>query len=152
MFHATPLRRYVICLLVFQTINHVFRVCLRRFPSKLIAFFFRCAVAPSRETCISRHAATSLRKDWRKACNDVSPFPDVALIITFLLDLHNVIRLPSLVEEGEVGSVKADNRHKVPTFNGLDPVGFGHALRLRRPKEDVYRAILVLEGVLEAVL
>ena len=57
-FHATPLRRYEICLLVFQTINHAFRVCLRRFPSKLITFFFRCAVAPSRETCISRYAAT----------------------------------------------------------------------------------------------
>ena len=54
-----------------------------------------------------------------------------------LLDLHDVIRFPRLVEELDVGSVKADDRHEVPTFNGLDPVGVGHALGLRRAKEDV---------------
>ena len=48
----------------------------------------------------------------RKACNDVSPFSDVALIITFLLDLHDVIGLPRLVEELDVGSVKADDRNR----------------------------------------
>ena len=62
---------------------------------------------------------------------------DVALIITCLLDLHDVIRFPSLVEELDVGAVKADDRHEIPTLNRLDPVGVGHALRLRRPKEDV---------------
>jgi hypothetical protein len=59
------------------------------------------------------------------------------LIIIFLFDLYDVIGLPRLVEELDVGSVKADDRHEVPTFNGLDPVGVGHALRLRRPKEKV---------------
>jgi hypothetical protein len=62
---------------------------------------------------------------------------DVALIITFLFDLHDVIRFPSLVEELDVGSVKADDRHEIPTIDGLNPVGIGHALRSRRPKEEV---------------
>ena len=62
---------------------------------------------------------------------------DVALIITCLLDLHDVIGLPRLVEELDVGSEKADGRHEIPTFDGLNPMGVGHALRLPRPKEKV---------------
>ena len=59
------------------------------------------------------------------------------MIITFLLDLYDVIGPPSLVEELDIASVKSDDRHEVSTFNGLDPVGAGPALRLRRPKEKV---------------
>ena len=43
---------------------------------------------------------------------------DVALIIPFLLDLHDVIRFPRLVEEREIGSVEEDDRHVVPSFDG----------------------------------
>ena len=76
----------------------------------------------------------------------------VALIVTFSLDLHDIIGFPSLVEELDVGAVKTDDGHEIPTLNRLDPVGVGHGLRLRRPKEDVDRAILVLDGILKAVL
>jgi len=70
-----------------------------------------------------------------------------------LLDLHNIVRFPGLVEELDVGSVKADDGHEVPTLNEvLYLVDFCHTLRLRRAEEEVDRAILVLDRVLEAVL
>ena len=69
-----------------------------------------------------------------------------------LLDFDNVVRFPRLVEELDIGSVKADDRHEIPTLSRLDPVGVGHALRLRRAKKEIDRAILLLDCVLQAVL
>lgn len=68
--------------------------------------------------------------------------------MTDLLDLHDVIRLPRLVEELDVSSVKADDRHKVSTFNRLDPVSISYALRFCWSKMEIDRAVLIFGNTL----
>ena len=48
--------------------------------------------------------------------------------------------------------VETEVRESGLALDRWNPVGGGHARRLCRPKEDVDRAILVLDGVFEAVL
>jgi hypothetical protein len=96
-----------------------------------------CACTPADMTTANTKANSIFSALFMDIFLSVLLVSDVALIITFLFDLHDVIRFPSLVEELDVGSVKADDHHEIPTLNRLDPVGISHALRLRRPKEDV---------------
>ena len=59
---------------------------------------------------------------------------------------------PGPIQKRLLRRVETEVRESGLALDRWNPVGGGHARRLCRPKEDVDRAILVLDVVLEAVL
>ena len=53
-------------------------------------------------------------------------------VVPSSVQFHQVIRLPSLVEELDPGAVKSQRYQKIPTVDGLDPVRVRRSAGLRR--------------------
>jgi len=64
--------------------------------------------------------------------------------INVLLHFEDVIGLPLLIKKLDIGPVKANHRHEVPTVDCLNPVCFRRAVRLSWPEEKIDRAVSVL--------
>jgi hypothetical protein len=70
-----------------------------------------CACTPVNMTTAHTKANSIFNALFMDLFLSVLLVSDVALIITFSLDLHDIIGFPRLVEELDVGSVKADDRN-----------------------------------------
>src|SRR5262245_10622291 len=65
--------------------------------------------------------------------------------------LHDIVWLPSLVEELDTGTVEAQRHQKIPTVGCLDPVRLWRTGWLRRAEPQIDRTVAVGRDLVEAI-